>query len=84
MELENTIGYTLAMGFKPFIDPRCKEHMEIVKDMAKSINTTFKYQINPCDDLKMRVKQFLTSLDYALLTDFQAKCVLLLEQELKK
>jgi len=37
-KLEDTIGFQLAMTFKPFIDPKCTEHMEIVKDMAKSIN----------------------------------------------
>lgn len=26
-----------AMSFKPFIDPKCQQHDEIVKDMAKSI-----------------------------------------------
>lgn len=35
---EGTAGYQLAMSFKPFINPACTEHMEIVKDMAKSIN----------------------------------------------
>ena len=33
-------------------------------------------------DLAARVKQFLSALDYGSLTDFQAKCVLLLEREL--
>lgn len=36
--LEATIGFKIAMTFKPFIDKDCIEHMEIVKDMARSIN----------------------------------------------
>ena len=35
------------------------------------------------EDLKLRVKQTLSSLEYNSLTDFQAKCVLLLEKEIK-
>lgn len=38
IKTEETDGYKLAISFKPFIDPKCTEHMEIVKDMAKSIN----------------------------------------------
>ena len=34
-------------------------------------------------DLAQRVRQFLSALDYATLSDYQAKCVLLLEKELK-
>lgn len=34
-------------------------------------------------ELAQRVRQFLTSLDYAQLTDFQGKCALLVEQQLK-
>jgi hypothetical protein len=34
-------------------------------------------------DLAARARQFLSSLDYDTLTDFQAKCALLLEKELK-
>ena len=79
IKLEDTKGYQLAMAFKPFIDPKCSEHMEIVKDMAKSINSTFDNS-----NLKMRVRQFLSSLDYNSLTDFQAKCALLLENEMKE
>ncbi len=36
--LFNSLGYKVAISFKPFINPACTEHMEIVKDMAKSIN----------------------------------------------
>ena len=79
INIEETKGYKLAMSFKPFIDPKCSEHMEIVKDMAKSINSTFDNS-----NLKMRVRQFLSSLDYTSLTDFQAKCALLLENEMKE
>jgi len=84
--LEETKGYQVAMSFKPFIDPKCSEHGEIVKDMAKSINSAIHYVVienNKNKNLVMRVKQFLSSLDYGKLTDFQAKCALLLEQELK-
>jgi hypothetical protein len=87
--LEETKGYQVAMSFKPFIDPRCSEHGEIVKDMAKSINSAIQYAIVENiknannENLIMRVEQFLSSLDYGKLTDFQAKCALLLEQELK-
>jgi hypothetical protein len=42
MNIEETNGYKIAIAFKPFIDPKCTEHMEIVKDMAKSINSGFK------------------------------------------
>lgn len=38
LELYETIGYKTAIAFKPFIDPKCSEHMEIIKDMAKAIN----------------------------------------------
>lgn len=34
-------------------------------------------------ELAARVRQFLSALDYGQLTDFQAKCALLLERELK-
>lgn len=43
--LEETLGFKIAMTFKPFIDPKCSEHMEIVKDMARSINRHIKPQI---------------------------------------
>ncbi len=79
MELNETKGYQLAISFKPFIDPKCKEHDEIVKDMAKAINRQIQNS-----ELKSRVKQFLSSLNYNTLTDFQAKCVLLLEKELNQ
>jgi len=71
--------YQTAMSFKPFIDPKCTEHMEIVKDMAKSIRSVAR---NNNDLLKARVKQFLSSLDYNSFTDFQKQCAELLESEL--
>lgn len=37
-DLQKTKGFQIAMSFKPFIDPKCAEHMEIVKDMARTIN----------------------------------------------
>lgn len=40
--LEDTKGYKLAISFKPFINPKCTEHMEIVKGMAMSINRNIK------------------------------------------
>lgn len=84
MNIEETVGYGLAMSFKPFIDPKCTEHMEIVNDMAKAINRSIPAsKKEPTEDLKMRVKQLLSALDYGSLTDFQAKCVLLVERELK-
>jgi hypothetical protein len=36
-----------------------------------------------CSPLANRVRQFLSAIDYGTLTDFQAKCALLLERELK-
>ncbi len=44
--LESTIGYQLAIAFKPFINPKCSEHMEIVKDMARSINSAFRNNLD--------------------------------------
>lgn len=35
-------------------------------------------------DLAARVRQLLSAIDYGELTDFQAKCVLLVERELKR
>ena len=49
--IEETQGYKLAIAFKPFIDPKCTEHMEIVKDMAKAINGAFlKFVNQPCGE----------------------------------
>lgn len=86
-QIEDTAGYRLAMTFKPFISDRCIEHMEIVKDMARAINSQIK-ACNPPETksnemLIARVRQFLTALNYESLNDFQGKCALLLEQELK-
>ena len=39
--IEDTIGYKVAITFKPFINPKCSEHMEIVKDMARAINSAY-------------------------------------------
>lgn len=88
IKIEETIGFQLAMSFKPFIDPNCGEHMEIVKDMAKAINNVCKKSVNqPTEDsadiLVLRVKQFLTVLDYDGLTNFQKDCAALLERDLK-
>jgi hypothetical protein len=51
-ELEQTDGYKLAMMFKPFINPKCTEHMEIVKGMAKSINSAIYSAISKSADAK--------------------------------
>jgi hypothetical protein len=91
MEKPLTEGEMVAISFKPFINPKCTEHDEIVKDFAKSIDGAIRrsLQSNQCEDcikatnLKTRVKQLLSSLNYESLNDFQAKCVLLLERELK-
>lgn len=48
VKIEDTKGYQVAMSFKPFINPKCTEHMEIVKDMARSINSLL--QKNNIDD----------------------------------
>lgn len=91
MEKKQTLGEALAITFKPFIDPKCKEHNEIVKDMARAIdrsfNASFKNIVTPLEienntPLKRRVKQLLSALDYERLTDYQAKIVLLLERDL--
>lgn len=86
-----TEGEMIAISFRPFINPKCTEHDEIVKDFAKSIDGAIRRSIqsNQCEDcinannIKARVKQLLTSLNYESLNDFQAKCVLLLEKQLK-
>lgn len=36
--IEETLGFEIAIAFKPFIDSKCTEHIEIVKDMARAIN----------------------------------------------
>lgn len=41
-DIKQTVGYRVAMSFKPFIDRECKEVDEIVKDMARSINKVIK------------------------------------------
>lgn len=86
-EKEITKGYSLAMSFKPFIGSEVKKHMEVVKDMAKAIDAAIndavaKNNNGVLPDFVGRVKQLLSALDYEKLTDFQAKCVLLLEKEL--
>lgn len=82
--IEETIGYKIAISFKPFIDPKCTEYIEIVKDMARAINkhVDIAWQ-GKYTDTSLRVRQLLTSLEYDKLTDYQAKCVLLVEQHLK-
>jgi hypothetical protein len=44
-ELERSTGYAIAISFKPFIDPKCSDHMEIVRDMARSINRAYRTEI---------------------------------------
>lgn len=87
-ELEQSEGLKVAMTFKPFIDPKCKEHEEIIRGFGKSIDNAILRKGADITTVKMeilidRVKQTLTSLDYEKLTAFQAKCVLLLEQAIK-
>lgn len=79
---EPTIGEQLAWSFRPFINPKCIEIDEIVKDIAKAIDN----QIAKHDKtlLIARVKQTLSALDFDKLTDFQAKCILLLSEEANK
>lgn len=84
MDIEQTKGYDLAIAFKPFIDPKCTEHLEIVKDVAKSINRLIETQQIKNNLLTDRIRQFLSALDYDKLSDFQCKCVLLLEKEAVK
>lgn len=83
-KIEETYDYKIALQFAPFIDPKCKEHLEIIKDFAKSINIGYKSIYGGKESLlKTRVRQLLTALDYDKLTDYQAKCVLLIEKDLK-
>lgn len=84
-ELEASYGLKVALTFKPFIDPKCTEHEEIVRDFGKAIDNAILKKNGDIAIAKMemliaRVKQTLTALDYEKLTDYQAKCVLLLEQ----
>lgn len=44
--LQDSIGFKVAMSFKPFINPKCSEHMEIVKDMARAINSAIIHSPN--------------------------------------
>jgi hypothetical protein len=45
-EIEETTGYKLAIMFKPFINPKCTDHMEIVKGLAKSINSAIYSEVS--------------------------------------
>lgn len=81
--IEETIGYKIAISFKPFIDPKCTEHIEIVKDMANSINSGFISVITSREIvIKKRVRQLLSALVYEKLTDYTSHVVLLLEKDL--
>lgn len=84
-ELEASVGLQVAFTFKPFIDPKCTEHEEILRNFGKAIDNAIIRNRNAISNEKTenivaRVKQTLTSLDYEKLTDYQAKCVLLLEK----
>ena len=60
-------------GNTEFIELR-DELRDKIRELRKDIKQS---------NLAARVRQFLSALEYEKLTDFQAKCVLLLEQELK-
>lgn len=84
-ELEASEGLRVALTFKPFINTQCTEHEEIVRDFGKAIDSAILRKGADITTAKMemviaRAKQVLTSLDYEKLTDYQAKCVLLLEK----
>lgn len=84
-EYEKSEGLKVACSFRPFIDPKCSGHDEIIRDMGRAIDSAILRKNGDITIAKMemliaRVKQTLTSLDYEKLTDYQAKCVLLLEK----
>lgn len=86
MDDTKTIGQQLAMSFRPFLSPglqTVKDVDEAVINMGKAIDYQFSINIAHADVIS-RVKQLLSALNYEALTDYQAKCVLLLERELEK
>jgi len=79
-----TEGRKIAMSFFPFVSPgvnSIKDAEEVIAQLEKSIDDVI---LSKNSIILLRVSQLLSSLDYEKLTDFQSKCVLLLELELKK
>jgi len=71
------INYVLEFSFNAVNAMKGnKEFMELAEE-----NRELRNHIK-CSKLAQRVRQFLSALEYEKLTDFQAKCVLLLEREL--
>ena len=80
---DTSIGQRLAMSFRPFLSPGLesgKDVDEAVMNMGDAIDNQLSIRHS---DLKLRIKQLLSTLDYDKLTDYQAKCILLLEKEMK-
>jgi hypothetical protein len=55
-------------------------------DAVKTLKNGFKGKKGDSDkaELMLRVKQLLSAIDYEKVSEFQAKCILLVERELKK
>lgn len=91
MKLEqlNSEIHSLAMSYRPFIHliGTDKDVNKVIESLEKSIHKVVDCAIDAAqsnrEEIITRVKQVLSSIDYAKLTDFQAKCVLLLEQSIK-
>lgn len=80
-----TTGQTLAVSFRPFISPGVKSLKDVdavVVAMSKDIDRVIN-DAKTNNNIITRINQLLSALDYESLTDFQSKCVLLLERELK-
>lgn len=79
---KTTKGIELAYTFRPFIThpPQLQKDVdETIVDMGRAIDKL----METTPPIEARVRQLLSALEYEKLTDFQAKIVLLLEQELK-
>lgn len=90
MEPQSTKGEQLAESIRPFISMGVENGYmdETIANIAKSIDRAINdacsdREHNVLPNVIHRVKQTLSALDYNKLTDFQAKCVLLLEQYIK-
>ena len=74
-------GVAIARTLRPFIATGAiREPDKVLEAIAKDIDREFQSY----EDVVLRTRQFLSSIDYFKLTDHQGKVCLLLERAIKK
>lgn len=76
-----TKGEILAGSFRPFISPGVKGTKEVIDEVIEGMAKSIDKAINE-DELRMRIKQLLSSLEYEKLSPYQKDIIVLLEKDL--